>query len=205
MNLLAIVGSPRKGKSTDTLVDKAIEGVVSQHPDCKVTKIHLAGTNLQHCRNCLTCMKNSDASPYFRCVIRDGMDDLYEDIAASDALIFGTPVHMGYATALMTQFLERICWTFSKSEKSYLVVKGCPMPRSEKKRTAVIIVTSGMIKPLFRRFCDQATPFIKGVATDSLNATTVGSLYAGDILHRGTDTYGDAAFKLGKKLGKANG
>lgn len=26
MNLLAIVGSPRKGKSTDTLVEKAIEG-----------------------------------------------------------------------------------------------------------------------------------------------------------------------------------
>jgi len=31
MNLLAIVGSPRKGKATDTLVDKAIEGVKSYY------------------------------------------------------------------------------------------------------------------------------------------------------------------------------
>jgi multimeric flavodoxin WrbA len=202
MNLLAIVGSPRKGKSTDTLTDKAIEGFISEHPDGEAKKLHLADYNLHHCRNCLACMKNTDASPYVRCVIHDGMDDLYEDIVASDALLFGTPVHMGYATALMTQFMERICWTFSKSEKSYLVVKGCPLPRSEKKRTAAIIVTSGMIKPLFRRFCDQATPFITGVAADSLNAKTVASLYAGDILHRSADYYGNAAFKLGKKLGK---
>jgi FMN-dependent NADH-azoreductase len=202
MNLLAIVGSPRKRKSTDTLTDKAIEGFQSEHPDCEEKKIHLADYNLHHCRNCLTCMKSNDAGPYVRCVIHDGMDDLYEDIVASDALLFGTPVHMGYATALMTQFMERICWTFSKAEKSYLVVKGCPQPRSEKKRTAAIIVTTGIIPPLFRSFCDQATPFIKGAAADSLNATTVGSLYAGDIDHRGVDYYHKAALKLGKKLAR---
>jgi hypothetical protein len=28
MNLLAVMGSPRKGKATDTLVDKTIEGVL---------------------------------------------------------------------------------------------------------------------------------------------------------------------------------
>ncbi|MEN8245216.1 MAG: hypothetical protein ABFS43_09970 [Thermodesulfobacteriota bacterium] len=33
MNILAIVGSPRKGKATDMLVDKAIEGVTAKHPD----------------------------------------------------------------------------------------------------------------------------------------------------------------------------
>lgn len=35
MNLLAIIGSPRKSKATDILVDKAIEGVKSKHTDCK--------------------------------------------------------------------------------------------------------------------------------------------------------------------------
>ena len=34
MNVLAIVGSPRNGKATDLLVDKAIEGVKSKAPDC---------------------------------------------------------------------------------------------------------------------------------------------------------------------------
>ena len=41
MNLLAINGSPRKGKSTETLIDKAIEGVKFKSPNCKVKKIHL--------------------------------------------------------------------------------------------------------------------------------------------------------------------
>jgi len=38
MNLLAIVGSSRKGKATDTLVDKAIEGVKSKSSNCNVKK-----------------------------------------------------------------------------------------------------------------------------------------------------------------------
>lgn len=41
MNLLALVGSPRKSKATDTLVDKAIDGVLSKDPGCQVKKINL--------------------------------------------------------------------------------------------------------------------------------------------------------------------
>ncbi len=201
MNLLAIVGSPRKGKSTDVLTDRAIEGFKSKHPDCNVKKVHLARLKLKHCKNCLTCMNDLETKPYVRCVMRDGMDELYDEIVASDALLFSTPVHMGFATGLMTVFMERICWTYATPEKSYVVAKGCPLPRSEKKRKSAIIVTSGVIKPFLRRFCDQATPLISGVTADSLNAKTIGSLYAGDITHRGADYYSNAAFKLGKKLG----
>jgi len=46
MNLLAIVGSPRKGKSTDTLVDKAIEGFRARAGDSSVRKIYLMDTIL---------------------------------------------------------------------------------------------------------------------------------------------------------------
>jgi multimeric flavodoxin WrbA len=53
MNLLAIVGSPRKGKATDTLVDKAIEGAKSKSPNCKVKKLHLLDHDIQFCKNCL--------------------------------------------------------------------------------------------------------------------------------------------------------
>ncbi len=200
MNIIAIVGSPRKGKATDVLVNKAIEGVKSKAPDCNVKKLNLIEYDIQHCRNCLACRESKTNEPYARCVIKDDMVGIYEDAFNSDALIFGTPVHMGYATALMMSFLERICWTFAKPEKSYLIVKGCPLPRSEKKRKSITIVTSGTIPPLYRRFCDQAAPLIRGVIKDSLNAKTVGDLYAGDIEHRGVDHYYDKAFKLGKKL-----
>ncbi len=200
MNVLAIVGSPRKGKATDTLVDKAIEGLESGHPGCKVKKIHLMDRNIQYCKNCLVCRDGKHEGPVAKCVIRDDMDEINQDLIDADALIVGTPVHMGFATGILTTFLERICWTFSKAEGKMLTIKACPIPRSSKKRKAIIIITSGIIPPIFRRFCDDAAPLIRQTVKDSLNAKTVGDLYAGDIEHRGVEYYFDKAVKLGMKL-----
>ncbi|MFC1889643.1 flavodoxin family protein [Thermodesulfobacteriota bacterium] len=200
MNLLAVVGGAPKGNSTDRLVDSAIEGARSTAPNCMVKKINLLDHDIQFCKNCLACVKSETKEPIAKCAIRDDMDQIGRDVLDSDRLIFGTPVHMGFATGIMTTFMERICWVFAKPEKNYMVVNGCPMPRSEKKRKSIIIVTSGIIPPRFRRFCDEATPLIKGVAGDSLNSKTVGTLYAGDTWHRGVDFYTDKAFNLGGKL-----
>jgi len=200
MNLLAIVGSPRKGKATDTLVDRAIEGVKSKTPNCNVKKLHLIDHDIQFCKNCLACRDSKTKKPVAKCSIQDDMDYIREDVLKSDFLIFGTPVHMGYATAIMMTFLERICWTFAKPEGKLLSIYGCPIPRSNKARKSIIIVTSGIIPPLFRRLCDDATSLIKQTAKDSLNAKTVSDMYAGDLEHRGVDHYLDRAFNLGRML-----
>jgi hypothetical protein len=134
------------------------------------------------------------------CVIEDDMNDLRQDVLKSDSLIFGTPVHMGYATAVTMTFLERIIWTFAKPERKVLTISGCPLPRSDKKRKAVIIVVSGIVPPVFRKLCDQATPLIKESIRDALNAMTVGSMSAGGVKNRGVEYYFDKAFNLGRKL-----
>ena len=169
MNLLAIVGSPRKGKATDMLVDKAIEGAGSGSRDCHVKKLHLVDYDIRFCTNCLACRDSQTKEPVARCTIRDDMDHIRKDILESDSLIFGTPVHMGYATSIMMTFLERICWTFAKPQGNIFTISGCPIPRSDKERKAIIIITSGIIPPMFRRFCDDATPLIKQTVKDSLN------------------------------------
>jgi multimeric flavodoxin WrbA len=200
MNILAVVGSARKGKATDMLVDKAIEGAKSLSPNSMVKKLNLIDYDIKFCKNCLACRDSQTKEPAAKCTIRDDMDYLYEDVLKSDRLIFGTPVHMGFATGVMTTFLERICWTFAKPERKILTISGCPVPRSDKKRKAVIIVVSGIVPPVYRRFCDDATSLIRQTIKDSLNAKTVGDMYAGDIEHRGAEYYFDKAFNLGKKL-----
>ena len=150
--------------------------------------------------NCLVCRDRKTDDPISECTIRDGMDDLTQDLLAADGLIIGSPVHMGYPPALMMAFLERICWTFAKPEGKELTVVGCPIPRSDKRRSAVIIVTSGIVPPLVRRFCDAVTPLVKRTLQDSLNARTVGDMYAGDVEHRGVERYFDKAAKLGNRL-----
>ena len=200
MNLLAVVGSPRKGKATDTLVDAAIAGATGAAPDCSVTKLNLFDHDIEFCRNCLACKDRKTDEPLSECAIRDGMDEIAKDILASDALILGTPVHMGYAPGIMTTFLERICWTFAKPDKRVLTVKGCPLPRADKKRKAIILVVSGGVPPVYRLLCDAATPLIKRTISDSLNAKTIGTMYAGDVDHRGVDRYLGKARSLGRRL-----
>jgi hypothetical protein len=200
MNLLAVMGSPRKGMATDTLVDKAIDGAVYANPDLIVRKVVLADHDIGYCKNCLNCRDRRTTEPFSRCSIRDDMDLIYEDVLASDLLIFGTPLHMGFVSSLMMVFFERICWTFAKPEGKVLTISACPIPRSDKKRRSITILTNGIIPPIYRKLCDDASPLIKNTVKDSLNAKTVGDLYAGDIERRGVERYLDRALDLGRKL-----
>jgi multimeric flavodoxin WrbA len=200
MNLLAVMGSPRKKRATDTLVDKAIEGAVSTNPSLEIRKIILADYDIQYCRNCLTCRDRKTDTQFSQCSIRDDMDHIYEDVLDSDLLIFGSPLHMGYVTSQMMTFLERICWTFAKPEGKVLTLSACPIPRSNKGRKSVTILTNGIVSPIYRKLCDDASPLIKQTVKDSLNGKTVGDLYAGNIEGRGVEYYFDKAFNLGRKL-----
>ncbi len=200
MNLLAVVGSPRKGKATDLLVDRAVEGAMSVARGCRVKKINLVDHRIEYCRNCLMCRESKTDGPVAPCAIKDDMDWIRGEVLRADALLLGTPVHMGNVPALTMAFLERLCWTFAKPERKVLTVRGAPRPRGEKRRKAAIIVVSGIVPPLLRGLCDTATPVIRTTFKDSLNAQTVGSMYAGDVEHRGVERYLDQAYKLGKRL-----
>ncbi|NDY58626.1 flavodoxin family protein [Desulfovibrio sulfodismutans] len=200
MHVLAIMGSPRTGRATEQLLDQALAGVCEAAPQAQVKKIRLGESHIGPCRNCLACRDNLEAVPYAPCVQHDDMTPLLDDLARCDALIFATPVHMGHATSLAMAFLERICWTFAKPTGRVLAVRGCPVPRTAKQRTAAVIVVSGVVPPLLRRFCDEATPLVRRTLKDSLNCRTVGSLYAGAVERRGADMYAAAARRLGKAV-----
>ena len=198
MKLLAIVGSYRKGKTIDTLVDSAIEGARANSADVDATKIHLVDKNIEYCRNCMVCREDDPDKPLAKCVIADDMQTLCTALDEADAFIFGTPVNMGHATAIMKTFLERLCWVLAKPGRFPL--KGCPQPRTNRRKKAIIIVSSGIIPPLLRKWCDEATPLLRETCKTNLNARVVGSLYAGAVERKGVDAYLKKAFDLGKKL-----
>jgi len=200
MKLVAIVGSMRKGKATDTLVDKAIEGALSKDNKIEVKKIYLSDQNIQYCRNCLACRDSKTTEPVAKCSLRDDMDFISKDIFEADALIFATPLHIAHPTALMMTFLERTCWVFAKPEKKMLIVHGCPMPRGKKNRKAMMIITNAIVPPIFRWFCDNASQAMRDVLKDCINSRIVGELYAGSIEKRGVEYYFEKARALGMKL-----
>ena len=133
-----------------------------------------------------------------RCVLSDDMEELYPLIAEADGYILGTPVNMGAVTAVMKTFLERTCWVFAKPGTR--PIDGCPTPRTIREKRAALIVSSGIVPPLLRRWCDDATPLLRTHCDCELNARIVGTMYAGAVERRGVETYFPQARKLGEKL-----
>ena len=198
MHIVAIMGSYRKGRTIDTLLDQSIAGAAAGQPDARVDKIVLIDRHIEYCRNCMTCRKDEPSKSIATCVIQDDMQAIYPLLKQADAYIFGTPINMGRETAIMKTFIERVCYVLAKPGKYPL--QGCPTPRTTKRRKAIAILSTGIVPPLLRMFCDDATGLIKEFCSCILNARLVGSMYAGAVEKRGIDAYAAKAYQLGQKL-----
>ena len=200
MKIIAISGSYRKGKTTDSLIEKALAGAQAINKEITIEKISLIDKDIKYCKNCMVRRNDVPDKRIAKCVINDDMQAIYRQLDEADGYVFGCPVNMGAVTALMKTFLERVCWVLARPGNAPL--KGCPEPRNPRKKKAIIIVTSGIVPPIMRIFCDGATSVIKSVSHCSLNAKVIGSFYAGAVENKGTDTYFSKAEKLGQKLAK---
>lgn len=197
MKLLAIEGSYRKGRTIDRLVERAVSGAQDAGVD-EVERVRLMDKTIHYCTNCMQCRQDDPAKEVARCPIADDMQTLLPAIQQSDAFIFACPINLGTVTAVMKTFLERTCWTLAKAGR--WPIKGCPQPRSDRKKQAIILLSSGVVPPMLRWFCDDATSLIKSSCACSFGANVVGSLYAGGVESRGLDRYLDKAYALGKRL-----
>ncbi|OVE75579.1 hypothetical protein BVX97_04115 [bacterium E08(2017)] len=200
MKLLVINGGYRKGKTIDSLIEKAIEGA-KQHPDVTIDSVRLVDKDIKYCTNCMVCRNDDKSKEIARCVISDDMQELYPLFNEADFYIFATPINCGTVTAVMKTFLERTVWVHGKPGKK--PIDGCPQPRSTKKKRAIILMSTGIVPPLLRKLCDDATSLIKSNCDCAYNAKVIGSLYAGAIDKQGVDKYLDKALELGKKLTSA--
>ena len=198
MKTVAIMGSYRKGKTIDTLVDQAIGGVRCACQDAEIEKILLTERHIEYCRSCGACRRDDPGKPIAQCVIEDDMQEILPALCEAKAYILGAPIFEGTVNALTKTFLERICWTLARPGR--WPVKGCPEPRREEKKRAIAILSSGLIVPLLRMFCDDATKLIRGTLRDSLNAKLGGTLYAGAVEKVGIERYLERAKNLGTRL-----
>jgi multimeric flavodoxin WrbA len=101
MKILALIGSPRKGSNTDTLVEQTLKGsAVSGHT---YEKIYLYNYDISPCIDCRKC-KQGD----YVCVINDGMQEIYPKMDGADVIIFGTPNYWYGPSAKMKLLVDRM-------------------------------------------------------------------------------------------------
>jgi len=96
MKVLGISGSPRKGSTTDQLVQEVLSGV-----ECETEFVSLAGKKIGPCIACLGCVKDNV------CVLKDDLGPLREKIVEADAYVIGAANYFSLLNGLTHCFLER--------------------------------------------------------------------------------------------------
>jgi multimeric flavodoxin WrbA len=100
--VLGLVGSPRKNGNTHVLVSKVLEG--AQNAGALTETVFLGDLTIRECDGCQACWRGKPCSK------QDDMNALYDRIAASDVIVFGTPVYWYGPTALMKALIDRFVY-----------------------------------------------------------------------------------------------
>lgn len=99
MKILGISGSPTGGSSTDLLVNAVLKGASAN--DVKTRFVRLNDLRILPCQAC-----GKSPEPDF-CFFHDDMDDIYNLMAGSEAIVLGSPIYFDSVTAQMKLFIDR--------------------------------------------------------------------------------------------------
>lgn len=133
IRVLAISGSPRRHGNSEQLLDWVLEGMADE-PEISIQKVVLANADIHPCRGCNACEKLN------RCVIRDGMDLLHDQILEADCIILAAPIFCMSICAQAKALIDRV--QVFRSRK-YVLKLPIVSPERKGKRLGLFIATAG--------------------------------------------------------------
>jgi multimeric flavodoxin WrbA len=101
MRILALIGSPRKGSNTDTVVDQILAGCGEKGH--RSEKVYLYDYEIAPCIDCRRCKEAPNM-----CVLCDDVLAIHPKIEEADLIIFGTPLYWYGPTAKMKLLIDRL-------------------------------------------------------------------------------------------------
>jgi multimeric flavodoxin WrbA len=132
--ILGIVGSPRKGKNTDTLVERVLQGAASR--GAEIEKIYLNDLSIRPCQACPRESQNQF------CNLKDDMEIIYEKLERADGIVLGSPVYYETVTAQTKLMIDR-CGCLADLKRSAFG-RAIFHPRFEKIKKGVFIGVADM-------------------------------------------------------------
>jgi multimeric flavodoxin WrbA len=99
VKILALIGSPRRGGNTETLVD-ALLGAAREHES---RKVYLYDHEIRPCVDCRSCKLREPT-----CVLPDDMPSIYAAVDDADAIVFATPTYWFGPSGTMKLLLDRL-------------------------------------------------------------------------------------------------
>lgn len=97
--ILALMGSPRRGGNTETLLDSFLSGIGDGGGEAEI--INAASFEIAPCAECLDCEKTG------QCVIRDDMDQIYPRLLRAERLVIASPIFFYGLPAQLKALIDR--------------------------------------------------------------------------------------------------
>jgi multimeric flavodoxin WrbA len=104
VQVLAIIGSPRKGHSYR--LTQQIERRLAENAGVRFEYVFLSQMNLEPCRGCYVCQSRGEQY----CPLKDERGDLVQRMQQADGVIFVSPVYTGNVSALMKNLMDRLAY-----------------------------------------------------------------------------------------------
>jgi len=148
IRVLAIAGSPRRHGNSEQILDWVLTAMIADS-EVTVQKVTLIEADINPCRGCNACEKLN------RCVMRDGMDHLHDQIIEADCIILAAPIYCMSICAQAKALIDRM--QVFRSRKYALNLPVVPPERREK-RLGLFISTAGQT---WDYVFDAAIPVVK--------------------------------------------
>ena len=97
--VLGIVGSPRRGGNTDTLVKEVLAG--AQAAGAQTEKIMLTDLEIRPCKGCWACHTHGE------CIQDDDLHQIAEKLIDAQVWVIGTPIYWWGPSAQLKAFIDR--------------------------------------------------------------------------------------------------
>ena len=110
--IVILNGSPHKTGKTMTLVNEVLKTMRGE--DLEIKTYNLNTMQISGCQGCYGCKKTG------KCIVKDDMQSIYEDIDNADGVIFATPVFFWQMTAQLKLTIDRLFAYFKQDYSSFL-------------------------------------------------------------------------------------
>ena len=190
MKIIAVNGSPRKNWNTSILMKEAAEGARASGAD--VIEYDLYDLDFKGCVSCFGCKLGKNKG---RCVYKDDLAQVLEDIRTADGLIMGSPNYLGDISAGLRALYERLVF-------QHITYKVEPRSYNDRSIPVLLIMTSNVPEEAYTQIGYEALLQRYKQTLDSFVGPTE-ILISGDTLQvNDYDRYDWTLFDPAKKIAR---
>ncbi len=181
MEILALIGSPRKNSNCEIIVDEIAKG--AEENGHTVTKYIIHDLDVAPCSGCELCNKGKD------CRYEDDGTEIIDKLANGASVILASPIYFGQMTAQAKTIVDRFYSIFNNPEKSF----------SKDAKAALVLTHAypGDYDDYLQLTITQ--PFKNNTEMEFIGALDVGDVkFPGDVKEK--EDVLKEAYELGKKF-----